>query len=283
MSVQAMSVEAWLKAASQRLAREGVEAGRLTAEVLLARALGCDRSYLIAHALDELSPHARSAAEGYLTRRSKGEPTQYITGTQEFYGRPFAVGPGVLIPRPETEHVVERALELAPPAGATVIDVCTGSGAIGITLALEWKRPVILADISPPALHYARRNAQTLRAPCPLIQADLLTAFHGRRVDLVVANPPYIAEAEELPREVRDHEPALALFAGPSGNSAYARIIQDARRVLRPGGWLVMELGWQSAAAVQAMLTGPAWDEITVQPDLAGRDRVISARWAAAR
>jgi release factor glutamine methyltransferase len=269
-----MTLRAALADAARQFEKAGVGAPRLTAEVLLAHTLGRDRSYLIAHDQDPCP----SSFAALVHQRLEGVPTQYLTGRQEFYGRDFAVTPGVLIPRPETEHVVERALELAPGASA-IADIGCGSGIIGITLALELRRPTLLTDLSPAALTLARRNAERLHAACDFLEADLLTACRPHSLDLIVSNPPYIplGDRPTLATEVRDHEPSLALFGGESGNDVYARLLADAPRVLRPGGWLVLELGWQSAAAVTA-LAQEHFTQIEVGQDLAGHDRVFSAR-----
>ena len=212
-------------------------------------------------------------------QRLAGKPTQYITQKQEFYGRDFRVGPDVLIPRPETEHVVERVLALKPQG--LIADVGCGSGAIGLTLALELGRPVLLTDISPAALIIAAANAQALGASVQFLECDLTAALAPSSLQLLVSNPPYIAlgDGPGLQREVRDFEPALALFGGERGHEVYARLIADAERVLRPGGWLVLELGFGSEAAVREMLRPLGWTSIEVQPDLAGIPRVLSARF----
>lgn len=268
------TLRAAIDQASRRLAECGVDAPRLTAELLIAHALGHERSYLYAHDLDPLPPSLNYHA--LIERRARREPLQHITGVQEFYGRPFHVTPEVLIPRPETEHVVERALQLAPQANA-IADIGTGSGAIGVTLSLELRRPLLLTDLSAPALRIAQANANQLGAACTFVQGDTLTMLASQSLDLIVSNPPYIplAERETLEPEVRHHDPALALFGGESGNDIYAKLLAEAPRVLRPGGWIVLELGWQSAHAVRALAKD--WCDIQVHPDLAGRDRVFSA------
>jgi release factor glutamine methyltransferase len=278
-----MTVHTALRQGSRLLEEGHVPAPRLTAEVLLARALGCERSRLYSHPEEELSDLARLHYGRYLHERLQGKPTQYITKRQEFYGREFEVTPEVLIPRPETEHVVETALPHSGP-GRRVVDVGCGSGAIAVTLRLETGGEVWGTDISQAALVVAARNAATLGAEVHLIACDVLDAVASRSVDLVVSNPPYVAlrEAPGLQREVRDHEPHLALFAGETGFEIYERIVADAARVLNPGGRLVLELGFRSCDRVRAMLSA-GWDDIQVLPDLAGIPRVISARWAGAK
>ncbi len=251
---------------------------RLTAEVLLGHALHRDRSYLYGHPEHTLTEIEWIHYGRYLSERLKGKPTQYITGRQEFYGREFRVTPDVLIPRPETEFVVETALRLAPDA-ARLADVGCGSGAISVTLALERGANVIGMDVSTAALGVASANARRLGARVEFVACDLLAALRERSLDLVVSNPPYVATGElsALQREVRDYEPHVALFAGPSGFEIYERLVDEAGRVLNPGGWLIMELGFRSRDRVLALLDG-AWTDVEVVPDLAGIPRVLAAR-----
>jgi len=274
-----MTVQTALRQGCRLLEEAAVPAARLTAEVLLAHALGCERVFLYSHAGDELSEAARLTYGRYLKRRLDGVPTQYITGRQEFYGREFLVTPDVLIPRPETEHLIEEALELGLGPGVRLLEVGCGSGAIAVTLALESGCTVVASDISPAALRLARENALRLGARICFVAADLLSSVTARAFDLVGSNPPYVAETEAsaLQREVREYEPAVALFAGPTGNESYAGLSAGAAGVLMPGGWLVMELGYRSLEAVRAMLSGP-WTEVHTRQDLAGYPRVIAAR-----
>ena len=252
---------------------------RLTAEVLLAHAIQRDRVYLFAHPEEELSELGWIHYGRYLHQRLAGIPTQYITKRQEFYGRDFRVTPNVLIPRPETEHLVSAVLDRAAP-GQTVVDVGTGSGAIAVSVALECKARVFATDISEAALRVACSNAHTLDADVRFTCCDLLDAMASRSLDIVASNPPYVglSEANGLQREVRDHEPHVALFAGEDGNSMYRRLLSEAERVLRPGGWVLFELGYKSLEAVRAMLRGP-WTDISAIDDLAGIPRVLAARW----
>ena len=250
--------------------------------MLLSFALHRDRSYLYAHSDDELSEIAWIHYGRYLHERLKGKPTQYITQRQEFYGREFRVTPDVLIPRPETEHLVDTAIARIAP-GATVLDAGTGSGAIAVTLALE--RPtarVIATDISLAALRIAAHNAASLHARVSFLASDLASAIADRSIDMLASNPPYVplAEASGLQREVRDFEPHVALFAGPTGFEIYERLIDDARRVLKPGGWFLAELGYNSSEPVKAMLDG-VWTDVELIPDLSSIPRVIAARLSA--
>jgi len=262
-----------------KLLEEGaIAAPRLTAEVLLMHALRRERSYLYAHSNAELTELAWIHYGRYLHERLKGKPTQYITGRQEFYGRDFRVTPSVLIPRPETEHLVSACLSRIRP-GDRVLDIGAGSGAIAVTLALETSSRVVAADISIPALGVAAYNARRLQADVEFLACDLASAFADRSFDVVVSNPPYVPRTDEagLQREVRDYEPHVALFAGATGLEIYERLIAEAARVLRPGGWLLVELGYNSVEPVRAMLrTG--WSEIIVEQDLAGLPRVLAAK-----
>ncbi len=265
----------------RRLFEEGaIGAPRLTAEVLLCHALQRDRSFLYAHGDDEMSEVAWIHYGRYLHERLQGKPTQYITKTQEWYGRPFRVSPDVLIPRPETEHVIEVALARTPRNGRTV-DIGCGSGAIGVTWQLETGSPVTITDISTRALAVASGNAHSLSAQIECVACDLAAAFGVRSFDIVLSNPPYIPdpEREHLQREVRDFEPAVALFGGPTGIEIYARLLADAERILRPGGWVVLEIGYQAQERIVALLNGARWRSIEIAPDLAGWPRVVSAQY----
>lgn len=255
-----------------------IPAPRLTAEVLLSFALRREREYLYAHPEQELTELGWIHYGRYLHQRLKGMPTQYITGRQEFYGREFRVTPDVLIPRPETEHVVEACLARLRP-GMAVLDVGAGSGAIACTLALEKPVRVFAGDISPAALRVAAGNSARLRAGVSFFCGDLVSALRGASIDLLVSNPPYVpgTDADGLQREVRDFEPHLALFSGPTGLEIYERLIRDARRVLKPHGWLVLELGYNSEEPVRRMLDA-GWLQIESVPDLAGIPRVIVAQ-----
>jgi release factor glutamine methyltransferase len=270
-----VTVRTALLQATALLEAGAVAVPRLTAEVLLAHAAGRDRTWLYAHPDQELTDLERLHFGRYLHERLSGKPTQYITRRQEFYGREFRVTPAVLIPRPETEGLVEVALKLG---ARRVVDVGCGSGAIAATLQLETGAQVWATDISLDALAVARENCRRLGACVHLIACDALSALADRSMDLVVSNPPYVplGEAPHLQREVRDFEPRVALFAGETGFEVYERVIAGAARVLRPGGWLAMELGFQSMDRVVRMLDG--WRDLEVLPDLAGIPRVVLAR-----
>jgi len=277
-----MDIRAALLQGQKLLEDASAAVPRLTAEVLLAHAIGCERAWLFAHSNEELREVWWIHYGRYLHERMQGKPTQYITGRQEFYGHEFRVTPDVLIPRPETEHVVEAALKrVEAPQGhdkLSIIDIGTGSGAIAVTLALETNASVIGTDISTAALRVASENAHRLKAPAHFVACDLADSIAGERFDLVVSNPPYVPESDSstLQREVRDHEPAVALYGGADGLGVYRRLIPEAARLLKPGGWLVMEIGYRSGEAVAAMLG--TWREVETIPDLAGLPRVMVAR-----
>ena len=274
-----MTLHASLLQAVRLLEDAAIAAPRLTAEVLLAHAVHCQRVYLYAHPERELTDGEWLHFGRYLHERLLGKPTQYITGRQEFYGREFRVTPDVLIPRPETEHVVEAALQRLRP-GMRLLDVGCGSGALAVTLQLETGAEAWASDISPAAAAVAAGNAQRLGAPVRVVACDLMDAIAPASIDLIVSNPPYVplTQREGLQREVRDWEPHVALFGGQTGLEIYRRIVAGAPRVLRPGGWLVMELGFGCSDAVAEMLA--AWSDSRIEPDLAGIPRVIAARAA---
>jgi len=272
-----MDVRTALQQGQTLLEEARLAAPRLTAEVLLMHAIGCQRSWLYAHSGDELREVWWIHYGRYLHERLQGKPTQYITGHQEFYGREFRVTPDVLIPRPETEHVIEAALAHAD-AATKIVDVGTGSGAIAITLALETSAPVVATDISVSALGVAVENARALGAKLDLVACDLGGAFTAAVFDLVVSNPPYVPALDQttIQREVRDYEPPLALYGGDDGLEVYRRLIPEAQRLLKPGGWLIMELGYAVVDSVRAILAD--WRAVEIASDLAGLPRVVMAR-----
>ncbi|HVW83217.1 MAG TPA: peptide chain release factor N(5)-glutamine methyltransferase [Bryobacteraceae bacterium] len=273
---QFLNVRTALAQGTELLQRESIPAPRLTAEVLLGHAMGRERSYFYAHPEQELRQVEWLHYGRYLHERIKGKPTQYITRRQEFFGREFRVTRDVLIPRPETELLVETVLRLRPQP-ERVIDIGTGSGAIAVSLALEGARRVFATDLSSDALRVAKDNARLLGARVAFIEADLVRPLADACVDVVVSNPPYVplTDAESLQREVRDWEPHLALFAGTSGTAVYERLIPEAFRVLKPGGLLALELGFGQSEKVAAMASG--WRNVQVLPDLAGIPRVLVA------
>jgi release factor glutamine methyltransferase len=335
------SVRALLRQGVEQLRAADVPSFTLAAELLLLHVAGHDRTWLYTHPDEVLLPEAAEQYFALLRRRSLGEPTQHLTGKQEFWGLEFEVNPHVLIPRPETEHLIEVALDRLAVreiragrpvrlAGQdiNVVDIGTGSGCIAITLAKELPSAAIYAtDISKEALEVAHRNAtrlgfadrihflesnlfavfdnpvgtkhaapQLAEAPAvisshePLVavqESPLSVSPHQSPVtsqqsalfDLIISNPPYVArrEADSLPVEVREYEPAAALFGGEEGYEIYGSLIPETARFVRPGGLLVLELGYNSLPAVQPLLHSPEWSNVAVINDLAGVPRVISA------
>jgi release factor glutamine methyltransferase len=269
-----MDLRTALLQGQQLLEAGGIASPRLTAEVLLAHATRTDRAWLYAHSDEELKELWWIHYGRYLHERLNGKPLQYITGTQEFYGREFEVTPAVLIPRPETEHLIEAAL---PHAHGKVLDIGAGSGIIAVTLALESDARVFATDLSVAALEVAKRNARRLEADVAFLACDLASALRGP-FDLIVSNPPYVPlySRDTMQPEVRDFEPALALFAGADGLDVYRELIPQAQAILKPGGWLALEIGQGEAASIQSLLAG--WRDVAVTPDLAGISRVITAR-----
>ena len=310
---QEKSVRALLKSGLAQLRDANVPSFTLAAELLLLHVLGRDRTWIYAHPEEALSADHVQQYFSLVARRAAGEPTQHLTGKQEFWGLEFEVTPDVLIPRPETEHVIEVALDrlalrevrAGRPQTLTgeslqIADIGTGSGCIAIALAKELPAAEIYAtDISLAALGVAARNATRLGFSDRIrpILCNLLDRFvkDANRpppfdspiiprpspllFDLIVSNPPYIGrhEAATLMREVRDHEPELALYGGEEGYELYADLITQAAAHLKPGGLLVLELGRNSLRAVQPLLDAPTWTNVAVTNDLAGIPRVIAA------
>lgn len=292
-----MDIRTALKLGLARLREAKVASFTLAAELLLLHTIGRDRTWLYAHPEEQISEDDAERYFALLARRAAGEPTQYITGKQEFWGLEFEVTPDVLIPRPETEHVVEVALDrlavreiragrrqVLTGEGLHIVDIGTGSGCIAIALAKELPGARIRAtDISESAIAVANRNAERhgFRDRLDFVQASLfenLTAA-ASKVDLVVSNPPYIGRKEKaaLMREVRDYEPEVALYGGEEGYELYAPLITQASRILKRSGLLVLELGHNSLHAVRLLLDPPLWTNVAVANDLAGIPRVISA------
>src|SRR6266568_3176992 len=296
-----MQLRETLKTGLATLVDRHMPSPQLAAELLLMHVLDCDRGYLHSHPETEIPGELADRYFDLIAERSTGKPTQYITGHQEFWGLDFEVTPDVLIPRPETEHVVERVLELAAREGhgkdspLRVVDVGTGSGCIALALAHEFRKAEIYAtDISEPALAVARANAQRLGMSdrVTFLECDLLECFLDPRTarqggsegylhsfDFVVSNPPYVGrdELDSVQREVREFEPRLAWGGHEQGDEIYRRLLPQALQVLRPGGFVVVEIGYNMAERV-SRLFGEGWSELEVRPDLAGIPRVVSAK-----
>lgn len=281
-----MQLKATLESAIVRLTAENVPSPRMNAELLLMFTLNCERAHLYAHPEREITAEEESRYDAALAERARGVPAQYITGHQEFWGMDLIVSPAVLIPRPETEHLIEAVLELRAsdlgPQASTIriADVGTGSGCIAIALAKEIPRAEIHAtDISPAALEIARANAarHQLDGRIQFYQTDLL-ADVPPPFDLIVSNPPYVGEAEEdqVQLEVRKFEPRVAVFAGVSGLEVIEGLVPQAYAALRPGGWLAFEISGTIAAKVRPALEG--WNEVQIIPDLQAIPRVVRAQ-----
>ncbi len=265
------------------------ERARLDAEQILLHILGRrdperNRAWLLTHANDPTSRDARTEFDVLLRRRLTGEPIQYITGETEFYGLPFCVTPEVLIPRPETEHLVEKALELAAKyAEPRIVDVGTGSGIIAVALAHKLPAATITAtDLSSGTLAIAQENAARngVSDRIRFFEGDLLAPVAEEQFEIVVSNPPYVPASDRatLAVEVRDYEPALALFAGDDGLEVYRRLIPEAFVALAPGGFVALEIGYGQEAAIRALLADAGFVQVEFVPDLQGIPRVACAQ-----
>jgi release factor glutamine methyltransferase len=276
-----------LKEAGERLRAASVPNDLLDAQTLLAEALGKDRTYLIINFNQQLSEGILSAFAAMIDRRAAGEPLQYITGRQEFFGLDFEVTPDVLIPRPETELIVEETIRLVQQEGVAcpaIVDVGAGSGAIAVALARELgDSRVIASDISESALRVARRNAARhgLGGRVDFVASDLLEAFAEEEfADFIISNPPYVSEEEmpSLQREVRDWEPRLALTDSNDGLSLYRRLLKDAPSRLRVGGHLICEMGYTQSEKISNMIDHQVWGGSRMLNDLQGIPRTIVLR-----
>jgi release factor glutamine methyltransferase len=284
----AVQIKQSLSAAITRLTADRVPSPRLNAELLLMFTLSCDRAYLFAHPERELSADEQTRYESALAERARGVPAQYITGHQEFWGMDLIVSPAVLIPRPETEHLIEAVIAgMKPEAGSRtpealrIVDVGTGSGAIALALAKEFPHAEIHAtDISAPALEIAHANAarHQLESRIHFHRGDLLEGLNPGTFDFVVSNPPYVGESEEdqVQLEVRKFEPRNAVFSGPTGLEVIERLIPQAHSALTPGGWLVMEISGTIVEAVKLFLRD--WDDVRITRDLQSIPRIVQAR-----
>jgi len=278
-----MTVAARLADAAGRLAAQlGLSQGeaRLEARILASHVLMVETVWLLAHDTDTLGTAQAAALEAIVCRRLTGEPVAYILGAREFYGRWFRVGPATLIPRPETEHLIDAALARAP-VNARVLDIGAGSGCIAISLKLE--RPdlrLTSVDISPAALAVARDNGARLCAEVEWLESDLFDTLAGRTFGLIVANPPYVAEADpHLTLGDCRFEPYAALASGPDGLDAIRAIIRQAPAYLLAGGWLLLEHGWEQGTAVARLLAEAGFGDLFMDRDLAGQARVSGGRY----
>jgi release factor glutamine methyltransferase len=270
-----MKLGQWIASAQGRLQANGLEAAKLEAELLAAHVLLVDRTWIIAHP-DADFPEL--AGESLVQRRLTHEPLAYILGRREFYGREFAVRSGVLVPRQETETLVEAALG-EECQGCKVLDIGTGSGCIAITLALE--RPtwhVYASDVSEEALDIARANGDRLGANVEWIVADVASGIAEMDFDLIVSNPPYVAQAADLPLEIRSFEPEVALYAGQSGLDFYHRISIETPILLSPRGAILLELGVGQLEPVRTIFENRGWCFVQSWKDLLGVERVIKLK-----
>lgn len=280
-----MTLADLLSAATARLAA-GSASPRLDARLLARHALGVGDTWLIAHSRDELDPARTAAVHALIDRRAAGEPVAYILGKREFYGRDFKVTPDTLIPRPETEHLIDAALaRLTGRPALRVLDIGTGSGCIAITLKLErpeWSLTAV--DISPAALAVAQENGRRLGAEVTWLESDLCAALNGQRFDLIVSNPPYIAAADpHLDCGDLRFEPASALASGADGLNALSAIVETAPSYMNPGAWLIVEHGYDQAEAMAARLGDAGFKEVFLVRDLAGQARISGGQRVANR
>ncbi len=285
-----MTIIETINRSASQLSSVGITTGRLDAELLLCHTLGKDRAWLLAHIREAVDEQHRELFKQAVDRRALREPLQYIVGKQEFWGLDFMVTQDVLIPRPETELIIETALTLVPNKDArfTILDLCTGSGCIAVSLAKELASARIFAsDKSEKALDVARENARRngVADRVRFLEGDLFGSLEELdlrgRVDIMVSNPPYVPSEEysELQPEVRDHEPRMALLAGQNGTEVHQRIIDEAPEFLRSEGALIMEMGMgQAEALVQMIRENSTFNKPDVLKDLAGIERVVVAR-----
>jgi release factor glutamine methyltransferase len=299
-----MTLREWLAGGEAELsAGPHPDRARRDAELLLLHQIGKNKAWLMSHADDDLAGPGAIGYAALLERRRSGEPIQYITGECEFYGLPFRVTPDVLIPRPETEHLVEKAIELsgaelvvshpiraergldrAPSRVALrILDVGTGSGAIAIALAAQLPQAAITAiDISPAALAIAGENAERngVANHIRFLGGDLLDPVAGEQFEIIASNPPYVPTTDHalIAVEVREHEPAVALFAGEYGLDIYRRLIPSSFAALVSGGFLLLEIGFTQARAIESLLRSAGFESVQFTADLQGIPRVASAR-----
>lgn len=280
-----MTLRDWIAQAEAQLsAGPHPDRAKRDAETLLLHLIGKNKAWLMAHANEDFAGCTAIRYASLLERRRKGEPIQYITGETEFYGLPFRVTPDVLVPRPETELLVERFGTMVPLfPKPRIVDIGTGSGAIAIALAHDWPGAQIAAiDISNSALDLALSNARRIGFADRIrfLQGDLLAPVSGETFDIIVSNPPYVpaADRDSLSVEVRDHEPALALFAGNNGLGIYRRLIPAAFAALAPGGFIALEIGHGQQSPIETLLSVAGFTDIQFTPDLQGIPRIVVAQ-----
>lgn len=276
--------------AAARIRDAGHTEERRAARLLLANALGVDQTQLLVRSGDQLDGGIYDAYLGMVARRAAGEPLQHITGRQEFYGLDFVVTPDVLIPRPETEFLVEQVLGLAEEVfqrTPLIVDIGTGSGCIAVALARGLPAARFIGtDISAAALCIARTNAERngVGGHIEFLEGDLFAALVGKgikgTVDIIAANPPYVPanRPDSVERQVRDYEPPVALFGGEDGLTFYSRLLEGAPSYLKPGGYLVCEIGYSQLDAVRDIIDGTAFELVEVTSDLQGIPRTLTIR-----
>jgi release factor glutamine methyltransferase len=272
-----LKLEEWVRDAERRLQDCEIESARLEAQLLAAHVIGKDRTWVVSHPEAIFDP---LAGEEVLTKRLRQEPLAYILGYREFFGLRFAVNPSVLIPRQDTETLVEVLLQEDLTSGR-VLDLGTGSGAIAI--ALKFHRPgwsITASDISAKALETAQLNAKVHGVEIEFVLSDLFENLQGEKFDRIVTNPPYIGKDEPLRKEVNEFEPHLALFAKEEGLGFYRRLAAKAHRHLRPEGTLAMEVGYRQSSLVQQLFRESGWRVVQVRCDLSGIERVITVQFS---
>ena len=271
-----MNIRELIQRSASWLSDKGSESARLEAELLLAHVLDVERLRLYLEADRPVDDGEVDSFRDLMKRRARGEPVAYLTGTKEFYGIEFEITPAVLVPRPETELIVDRARALKP---GRILDIGTGSGCLAVACAVRLPETTVVAtDISPEALAVARRNAKQVEDRVEFREGDLFEPI-TEKFDLIVTNPPYVADGAAMPN-VEAHEPHVALFAGADGLEILRRLLPEAIHHLEPGGTLLCEISDEQSAAVRE-LAEPHYEEITFHADLAGMLRVLEARVAA--
>lgn len=288
--MEVMTIREAIAAATHHLSEVGIEDPQINAQVLLAYLLGKDRTYILTHPEESLETDLLRHFQNWVRQRASGVPLQHLTGHQEFYGLDFVVTPDVLIPRPETELIVEEVLGRNRKEAPLIIDVGTGSGCLAVTLAVQLNRSRVIAlDISQSALKVARVNARRYGVEDRILflASDLFSALvKGRsstQADFIVANPPYVSDAEfdGLPREVREHEPRTALLAGPDGLAVHRSLLTESPAFLQPGGILIVEIGFGQHAAFTNLIDSSIWCVEKVVLDLQSVQRTWVLRLTA--